>query len=78
MHEKIMNIVANHFNVPMKGMVGKSRVAKTIRARFVSMYFIRKYLGYTYKHIGNIFGETHHSTVLAAIRVIDNSIECQD
>lgn len=54
-------------NVPVDWVLGRERYADVVRARHEVWYAVRQTLGFSYPHIGRIFG-VDHSTVLHACR----------
>jgi hypothetical protein len=73
--ELIRSIVAKYFHISAASLISASRTSSTALPRQVGMYFIRKYLGLSFKEIGRIFGGRDHTTILYACRKID--MECK-
>jgi chromosomal replication initiation ATPase DnaA len=65
--EEIKELGSEFFGVSINDLCGPSRKARIKYARFMTIYFCRKVDGSTFKGIGKIFGNRHHSTVINAI-----------
>ena len=72
--EKIIQIVAEHFQVDAKDLVGKRRYRAIAHPRSVAMYLCRKHVQASYPQLGKDFGGKDHSTVLSACRKIKNAM----
>ena len=55
-----------------KDLVGKSRKAEIAQARQLSMYLCRDVLGVSLSKIGLFFGGRDHSTVIHALKVVED------
>jgi len=72
--EKIIQIVADHFQVDAQELIGKRRYRAIAHPRSVAMYLCRKHVQASYPQLGKDFGGKDHSTVLSACRKIKNAI----
>ena len=72
--ELIIARVAAFYDLPVESVTGQSRVAKIAHARMVSMYLMRKLMDLTLDVIGSSFGNKDHTTVLHAIKKIENAV----
>ena len=72
--ETIIERVAAFYDLPVESVTGQSRVAKIAHARMVSMYLMRKLMDLTLDVIGSYFGNKDHTTVLHAIKKIENAV----
>ncbi len=70
--ELIIQQTASFYGLTMQDIRGKSRVAKIVLARQVSMYLCRKLLGFSYAHIAEIFGSSDHTKAMYACKKIEN------
>ena len=71
----IENIVKKVSQVPQvdeKEIVGKSRKMEIAEARQVSMYLCREIMGVSLNNIGLFFGGRDHTTVMHALKTVDN------
>ncbi len=73
--EKIQQEVARTFNVSPKDLVSKTRTAPISRARQVAFYVTRSITGLKQEEIGREFGGFDHSTVLYALRKVDEMMQ---
>ena len=76
----IIKTVADYFNVPIDKVLSTCRKKEYIKARQVSMYFIRKYFNkLSLREIGEHFNGRNkykdHSTVLFSVRSVRNEID---
>jgi chromosomal replication initiator protein len=67
---KILEIVANHYNLTIEELRSKERTQRLALARQVAMYFLRSVGGLSLKEIGSYLGGKDHSTVIHAIEKI--------
>ena len=67
----IIQKVALSMNVQLEEMMGKKRQNDLVRARQCAMYLCRERLGLSYPEIGRVFGGKDHSTVMHAIKKIE-------
>ena len=74
--ERIINIVADHMNIPYEDIVSSKRSQDIATARQIVMYLCRKYLArYSLQEIGNAVGRRDHTTILSGVKKINNLIE---
>ncbi len=64
--EKIFSAVSEKYGVTESEIKSKSRKREITNARHVSIYFIRKFTGFSLKQIANIFGRDH-TTILSSL-----------
>lgn len=67
----INNQVSEVFEIPVSDITGKSKVTETLFARYAAMFIARNCFNLTFKAIGMQYGGRDHSTVIAALRVIE-------
>lgn len=72
--EDVVKKVSEISNVSEIEIVGKSRKMEVAEARQVSMYLCRKIIGTSLNNIGVFFGGRDHSTVIHAVKTIDEKI----
>ncbi len=70
--EDIQKMACDHFNIRLNDLKSKSRLKPIVLARQVSMYLIKKHLDRSLVDIGQSFGGKDHTTVLNAVRKIQN------
>jgi len=73
-HSRIINLVAENFQVTSEDVTGRRRDKKTVLARQVAMYLIKQQNGCSLAQIGEAFGRDH-STVIYACEKIAGEIE---
>lgn len=72
--EDIQKIVTTHYNVSMVNLKSATRAKPIVTARQVSMWLCRKYLGKSLQDVGRIHGGKDHTTVMNAIKQINNQL----
>jgi len=72
--QAIMDAAASYFSISMDDLIGSSRVATIATARQIAMYLCRELTDMSLPKIGNKFGGRDHSTVLHAVRKINEKI----
>ncbi len=70
--EEIKKICAEHFKVKVNDLNSKSRTKPIVTARQVCMYLIKKHLDKSYVDIGRNFGGRDHTTVMNALRRVED------
>jgi len=70
--EDIVRKVSDVSNVPEKEIIGKSRKMELVEARQISMYLCRDIMGTSLNNIGVYFGGRDHTTVMHAVKTINN------
>ena len=71
----IVEKVARYYNLPVKEMCGKSRVAHIKNARQVAMYLLSKELNLSTNKIAGEVGVKDHTTVMHGIKKITNDLK---
>jgi chromosomal replication initiator protein len=72
--EDVQRLVADHYRVRPVDLKSKNRSQPLVTARQVAMYLIKKYLDKSLVEIGRAFGGKDHTTVISAIKKIDNQL----
>lgn len=73
--ENIKSVIAGYFNIPLQELSSGGRKRSCAYPRQVAMYLARKYTDLSFKEIGDSFGHKDHSTVIHAIRRIEERRE---
>lgn len=68
----IIDETAKYYNLTTDDLKGKSHAKNYVLARHISMFIIRQLTNLSLAEIGDIFGGKDHTTVLNAIRKIEN------
>ncbi len=74
--EKILASVSAKYGVTEAEIKGKSRRREITNARHVSIYFIRKFTGFSLKQIANIFGRDH-TTIMSSLEGTEEKIKSE-
>ena len=73
--QKIINVVADYYNLVPSELTGKSRSGQIALARHIAMYLIRNTLDIPLKKIGDMFGGKDHTTVMSGISKVDKELK---
>ena len=76
--QKIINEVANYYNLAPSELTGKTRTGQIALARHVAMYLIRINIDVPLTKIGNTFGGRDHTTVMNGILKVENMLKTDD
>lgn len=76
--EVALQVVCAAYNVTPKDMKGRKRIAKFATPRKVAMYLARRHTGCSYPELAEFFGGRDHTTILAAVRSVEASMEARD
>lgn len=72
--EEIQRLAAEHFQVRLPDLKSKTRTKPLVTARQVAMYLVKKHLDRPLVEIGRAFGGKDHTTVINALRRIENQL----
>ena len=75
---KIINTVADYYNLTPSQITGKDRNSQIVLARHIAMYLIRNNLDIPLKKIGETFGGRDHTTVMSAIMKVDKELKTDE
>ncbi len=73
--ERIIEVVADYYNLTTTQLKGNTRTAQLALARHIAMYLIRTLLDVPFKKIGATFGGKDHSTVMSAVEKVEKNIK---
>lgn len=76
--QKIINVVADYYNLTPSQLTGKIRTGQIALARHIAMYLIRNTLDIPLKKIGDMFGGKDHTTVMSGIQKVDNELKTDE
>ena len=76
--QKIINIVADYYNLTPSQITGKTRTGQLVLARHIAMYLIRKHLDIPLKKIGEMFGGKDHTTVMNGISKVEKELKTNE
>ena len=69
--DDILKVVGRHFNVPKADLLSPRRARSIVRPRQIGMYLAKTLTTRSLPEIGRRFGGRDHSTVLHAVRKIE-------
>ncbi|MDY0100687.1 MAG: chromosomal replication initiator protein DnaA [Bacilli bacterium] len=72
---RIINTVADYYNITPSQLIGKIRTSQIAMARHVAMYLIRTLLDISLMKIGQTFGGRDHTTVISAVEKVDKALK---
>ena len=72
--KEILEIVSGYFDIPASLVRDRTRKREVVKARQAGMYFAKQLTQHSLKSIGTHFGGRDHSTVIHALRSVDNEI----
>src|SRR3990167_3122333 len=73
--QEVMEAVSKYYSVSVNEIVGASRVREILMPRQIAMYIGRSRLGVSFVHIGEIFGNRDHTTVMNAVSKIEKALQ---
>ena len=76
--EDILKVIGRHYNVARADLLSPRRARTVVIPRQVGMYLAKKLTSRSLPEIGRRFGGRDHSTVLHAVRKIDDQIHKDD
>jgi chromosomal replication initiator protein len=72
--EDVQRLASEHYRINVKDLKSPSRARPYVTARQLAMYLIHKNLGKSLVEIGRAFGNRDHTTVLNALRRIEDQL----
>lgn len=75
--ERIIQTVSEYHKVSVADMKSQRRKSEIVQARQIAMYFLRKYTKLSLVSIGGHFGFRDHSTVLHALKKVQDLAEVE-
>ena len=76
--DDILKVVGRHYNVARTDLLSPRRARTVVMPRQVGMYLAKKMTSRSLPEIGRRFGGRDHSTVLHAVRKIEEQIKTDD
>lgn len=73
--ESIQELVCDYFNIPTNKVKDKTRKQEIVEARQIAMFLSKKFTESSLKTIGLHFGGRDHSTVIHAVRTVENLLD---
>jgi chromosomal replication initiator protein len=72
---QIVEVVSKHFRIPSEDIMGTSRKAPIVHARHVAVYITREITGDSWKHIGSLFGDRDHTSMMHGYQKISEMMQ---
>jgi chromosomal replication initiator protein len=72
--QEVISVVAKHFNIKNKDLVGHNRKADLVRARHLTMYLLREELGLQLQKIAELMGGRDHTTVMHGVEKVKREV----
>lgn len=69
--DRILNVVARHFNIHVHDITGSKRPKNIAEPRMIAMYLARYLTDLPLKKIGEEFGGRNHTTVIHAVKQVE-------
>ena len=76
--ELIIEVVADHFNIPVAELKGKKRNAEIVLPRQISMYLCRTMTDTPLKSIGLLLGGKDHASISHGVKKIEEAIKTDE
>lgn len=73
--EAIQNLVAEHFQVPVKCLSEEGRKRSLVVPRHIAIYLCKQLTNHSLKAIGKAFGGRDHSTILYSCRTVQDMMD---
>ena len=74
---RIIDVVAEEFEMPTTVLCGNSRKQTVVMARGIAIWLLRTMLGTSYHSIGTLFSNRDHTTILHAFQKYDALIKAE-
>ncbi len=76
--QKIINVVADYYNLAPSQLIGKVRTGQIALARHIAMYLIRINIDIPLTKVGNTFGGRDHTTVMNGIAKVESMLKTDE
>ena len=76
--DKILDIIADYFNIKTEEITNKSRKKKVVKPRQIAFYLLRSEVDMSYPEIGSFMGGRDHSTAIYAYKKIKKELKLSD
>lgn len=73
--QRIQRFVAHYYSIRSEEMVSQRRSRDVARPRQIAMYLVRELTPLSYPAIGRLFGKRDHTTVIHAVRTVEDLTE---
>ena len=76
--QKIINVVADYYNLSPSQLIGKVRTGQIALARHIAMYLIRINIDVPLTKVGTAFGGRDHTTVMNGIAKVESMLKTDE
>ena len=76
--QKIINVVADYYNLTSSQLTGKTRTGQIALARHIAMYLIRINIDIPLTKVGSTFGGRDHTTVMNGISKVESMLKTDE
>ncbi len=73
--QETLEAVSRYYSVSVQDMMGESRVREILLPRQITMHLAKKYINMSYENIGSAFGNRDHTTVMNAVKKIQQHMD---
>lgn len=73
--EEIRRVTCDYLDIPEDLVRGRTRKKEVVQARQIAMYFAKQITKHSLKTIGQDFGGRDHSTVIHAVKSVENQMD---
>ncbi len=73
--QEVLEAVSRYYSVSVNDMLGESRVREILLPRQIAMTIGKRKLGMSYVRIGEVFGNRDHTTVMNAVKKIEEVLQ---
>lgn len=74
-YNNIVSLVSEYTGISHAQMCVRSRKREIVNSRYYCYYFMDKYTKMTQTHIGSVFGNYDHSTVIHGLKSVNDLID---
>lgn len=71
----IINAVCDYFETSLDAIIKNGRKSEFVKAKYIIIYFLRKYTHFSLMQIGKYFKNIHHTTVMYADNKVKDYID---
>lgn len=72
--DRVVDRVGKHYDIPTDDITGLSRKAPIVNARHIAIYIYREITGDSWKHIGTLFGDRDHTSMMHGYNKISEAM----
>ena len=73
--QRILNIVADYYNLSVGQITGKIKTGQIVNARHIAIYLLRTMLDVSLKHIGELFSNRDHTTIMHSVSKVEGMLK---